>query len=88
MNWIKIISRISFNELTKLASAAYMIGTSLHDLFEDVSQLKKEHGVLAIGLVVLFRTLKDVYVKVNVLASEVRTDIADAEKQSTVTVGK
>jgi hypothetical protein len=81
MNWIKIISRINFNELAKLASAAYMIGTSLYDLFEDVSKLRKEHGLLAIGLVILFRTLKDIYVKVNALVSEVRTDIADSEKQ-------
>ncbi len=88
MKWIKSISSINFNEFAKLASAAYLVGTSLYDLFEDVTKLKKEHGVLLIGLVVLFRTLKDVYVKVNALASEVRTDIADAEKQSAVTAGK
>lgn len=54
----------------KLASSLYVIGTSIYDIREDLSSLKKEHGLLVIGLVMLGKTFYELYAKITELGKE------------------
>lgn len=57
--------------LIKIGSTLYIIMTSLYDIQEDVTMLKKEHGLLLIGLVGLIKVCFELYEKVSELHEEV-----------------
>ena len=80
MKWIKIMSQITFREYIKLISSVYLIGTSIYDLLEDISKLRKEHGVLLIGLIILYKTINEIIEKVKAILSELKTDISQTDK--------
>lgn len=59
---LKII--LSAEYLFKLGNAIYIIGTSIYDIKEDVTKLKKEHGLLLIGIFVLIKSIKELLDKI------------------------
>jgi len=49
--------------IAKLGSAIYMIFTSIYDIQEDITKIKKEHGLLIIGVFVLVKSIFELLVK-------------------------
>jgi hypothetical protein len=57
----------STNNLLKIGNSLYIILTSIYDIKEDVTKLKKEHGLLFVGIVLLIKTTKEVVEKIKEL---------------------
>ncbi len=45
--------------LFKIGTALYIIGTSIFDIIKDITGIKKEHGLLIIGVVSLIVTISE-----------------------------
>jgi hypothetical protein len=54
----------------KIASSLYIFGTSIYDIKEDITSIKKEHGLLIIGIVSLMKVLRELFIKIRELKSE------------------
>lgn len=59
--------------LFRLGAALYVVGTSIYDIKEDLTALKKEHGLLIIGCVSLVKTLLEMRKKI----MEIKVDVKD-----------
>jgi hypothetical protein len=58
--------------LIRIGTTLYIIGTSVYDIKEDISKLKKEHGLLIIGVVSLIKVCYELYKKVRELREEMK----------------
>lgn len=56
----------------KLGSTIYIIGTSIYDIKDDVTTLRKEHGLLLIGIVSLSKVGYELYRNTNELKAEIK----------------
>ena len=57
--------------LVKIGSLLYVILTSLYDIKEDVTMIRKEHGLLLIGLVGLIKVGLEMYEKIDALHDDI-----------------
>jgi hypothetical protein len=65
---------ITTNVWVKLAVALFVIVTSLIDILDDVTKLKKEHGLLTIGMFMLVRSIVELVEKVKKASKKVKED--------------
>ena len=43
-----------------LATSLYIIATSIYDISEDLTKIRKEHGLFLIGIVYFIKILKEI----------------------------
>jgi hypothetical protein len=55
----------------KLLAALYIIGTSIYDIKQDFTDLKKEHGLLIIGCISLAKTFLEMKKKMSELPADI-----------------
>lgn len=63
--------KFSFYNLIKIGNSLYIILTSIYDIKEDITKIKKEHGLLIIGFILLFKTIKEILEK----SKELKTNL-------------
>jgi hypothetical protein len=58
--------------LIKIGTSLYIIATSVYDISEDLTEIKKEHGLLLIGLISLVKAAMEVKKKITEVRLEVK----------------
>lgn len=69
-----IYLNLSSNAWVKLAVAIFVIVTSLIDILDDVSKLRKEHGLLTIGVFMMVKSIVEMVEKVKEASKKVQED--------------
>lgn len=69
-----LLLKLNTNELIKLGSGLYAIGTSLYDIVEDLTKVQKEHGMLIIGVVMVIKAIPELAAKIKEVKAEIETD--------------
>lgn len=71
-----VYQKISKGSWHKLIASLFIIATSVYDILEDLSKIRKEHGVLLIGVLMMVKSIGEIIEK----AKKNLEQINEAEK--------